>query len=621
MKARVRHADVREAVGVAAVVGGVARQLVPAVPDPLAVERRAGRGAERGAVAGACGRGLREREASRLPVRALPLDVEAGGRDRRRRHGAVREELPVRHLLVEVVRRAGQVGRVDHREQPLGAVVGGVGAVAEVDRHDREGPVAVAGGVEGRAGRDHLRALGDVRHDRAARIAQRRRRGEVLPDDLLVLGQRVRLRLDDERPHSRADVRARRHRTGVPRDRAVGDRGRARAGRRRHGREGGAVRGRERDDSAALRAPVEVLDEDAERIGLARLHPADGRDERVLEHQGGRRHRERDVAGRLAGRLPGARDEVGVRRADDLDPDGRLVARVLRGRQTGCRARRQGLLDQAVAALVGREGAVRAANRARRRDDAKRVATRHVLLLRVDADRVLLVEAAGDGNRVAGPVAADARVRRDAAAELAEEELGRALRERAVDPRLDGHLAWRPGSRGSDIELPGAGAVTRRGVGAERRAVLADELDLDHGRRRCAGQLHPAEAAVELIPVGRREPGAGAHGRRLRELEDDPAAGSDRSRGGRIRPGGMHGEGDDNGKRRRRHHPEKTCLHGSSLRGKFQDSLSGGAGDRWAVRTVRCLRAVEAIPQSARIPNPSIPARISTDDSIGFPRH
>ena len=250
----------RRALAVEPVVGRVARQLVPAVGDP----RAAGVGAERRLGVQRAGRvaGLRE----------VVGPGPAGGGDPVRGHRRVREQLPEGDLLVEVERRARVGGIVDLARQ-LGRGGGGdvVRAVGVVDGHDRERAVAVAGGLEAARRRDHLRAVRD-RVDAAAGGRQRRRRGEVLPGDLGVLGERVRGRLDD-----------------LQRDagRAVDGLG----GHRRHGPRGGRerrpVRRRHRHGRADERRRAVVEHAQRERVRLARLHPALRGHEVVLEHHVG----------------------------------------------------------------------------------------------------------------------------------------------------------------------------------------------------------------------------------------------------------------------------------------------------------------------------------------------
>ena len=261
-----QRADQRRPLPVLAVVGRVARELVPAVLDPVAglVTRRQ--------------RGVRVRRALRLRLGERELaGAPRGARDRLGRHRRVREQLAVGDLLVEVERRA-RVGRVvDLVREPGGGRRGGVLAVAIVDRHDRERTVAVTGGLVPAGGRDDLWAPSCV-----GQCAERRGRGQVLPHDLGVLGERVRGRLHDL---DRASGRAVRM-PGLD-GRHVPGGGRQ---RRAIGRGEGHARARER-----RRAVVE--DAHAERVRLARLHPPFRGHEVGLEHhlvgRGGDAHRTR----------------------------------------------------------------------------------------------------------------------------------------------------------------------------------------------------------------------------------------------------------------------------------------------------------------------------------------
>ncbi len=205
------RADDRGAVGVRAVVGAHAGQLVPAVGDALGVGGRrgaAGRVDRRDAGAGV-DRGRVDRRELQVVLGGDRAAVDADGAD-----GAVREELPERHLLVEVERRGRVLRVVDDRLELRG--VGVVLEVAVVDRDDRERAVAVARRLEAAARRDDLRAVaGDLLRRPADGDA--RDAGDVAPDDRRLLRRGLGLGLEDQR-----DGRAGRDRRHRPGDRAAG---------------------------------------------------------------------------------------------------------------------------------------------------------------------------------------------------------------------------------------------------------------------------------------------------------------------------------------------------------------------------------------------------------------
>jgi len=184
------RADERRALGVVAVVVRRAGQLVPAVLDPLGLDLLVAVAGQRGVGDAAArvgiGRVLRELEAG--------LVVPARRGDARRGHGPVREQLPVGHLLVEVERRAGVLRVVDLAGELARAGGGLMAAVGVVDRHDGERPVAVARRLVAALRRDHLRPVAAGLDRLAAVMGERREVGEVLPDDLRVLLERVGLR-------------------------------------------------------------------------------------------------------------------------------------------------------------------------------------------------------------------------------------------------------------------------------------------------------------------------------------------------------------------------------------------------------------------------------------------
>ena len=191
------RADQRRALAVEAVVLRVARELVPAVGDPVA-----------GLVALGRQRGVRERRALQRGLRE-PILGRAPRRARRRltRDGALREQLPVGDLLEQVEGRARVVRVVDLARELGRGRRRRVLAVAVVDGDDRERAIAIARRLVAAGRRDHLRPVGAHRLGRAGGVGERGRRGEVLPDDLGVLGERVRARLDDLELDPRSPVR------------------------------------------------------------------------------------------------------------------------------------------------------------------------------------------------------------------------------------------------------------------------------------------------------------------------------------------------------------------------------------------------------------------------------
>src|SRR5688572_22232691 len=94
-----------------------------------------------------------------------------------------------------------------------------------VNRHHREGPVAIARGVVGLLGWDHLRTVAcRSQASRSTYVGKGGCTGEVLPDDLRVLPKSICLALNDARLDRGTSRRRRGHGSNIPVDRATTDR-------------------------------------------------------------------------------------------------------------------------------------------------------------------------------------------------------------------------------------------------------------------------------------------------------------------------------------------------------------------------------------------------------------